>query len=1024
MTFQELMDCYHISAVDSNRYAYELLKEQIKKHNVTPVIGAGFSMWAEYPSWKKLLIDAAQPYGMAEQVENCINDMRYDDAAEIMEKFLGQHMWNQLLKNAFDPTQIAANREKRPIYQLLFQKLFQGTILTTNFDRCIEDLYQDMDAVNPSDIFQTEWINRSQYLKELLLIKLHGDIRHPEQMVLTTAAYNKFYGDNPLQPDMEKELPKFLSRMLGDNPLLFLGCSLQQDRTCAVIRGCASSNMLFALLPLPTETKNVDDPLKPILRENNVLLPALMERKEGLRDMQVFPIWYPSGMADDALSVFFEKLAKDCGIEEASNEKVELNYHALHELVGRDETVEEIGITLSHKKPRCVWVQGPAGIGKTEICRAAYSWIKKRHSNWEMPFVDVTGVNSSSSFFARIESSTDIKIPENVLNVSEYLITTLVGKFLQTNSAIAPALYFDNWEDVWRNLKKNEKEHVAKWLQSLYARGVSFLFSSQTKPPDFLTTTIFKINPLDKDVSNIESLSDADFLALDSVKLFQQVYADKISQRDMVALRKLIAQLEGHPLAIVLTATQARTSTLGFESLLNRWDATQETFGIKKTHRSLDVALGLAWDAVSSIQEAVLYWVLQFYSVSPIPSSFHAYLLDSDVQNRGMDILNANSLLRVDREHGLVGMLLPLKKQLPKLLDKDSPYWQKGLLIWAKALTKLLNKADDENQLDAHLQSIEMMPQACHIVEQLMRNEGDDSVDYLLALIHSAGNHFPYCSLSEDLLRKLTKNPEIKARPKVFGFVLRNYGDRLKAIGKYEQAEMAYIQAEQEHRQANNQQGLANTLRSKGDLLRAKGDAAGAQKAYDEAENLYRERNDSLGLANTLQSKGNLMMDQPNDYSAELSYKEAESLLNEAESIFRSIDEKLGLANTLLSKGDLMVAKKNYTNATTAYAESEQLYRQLQDRLGLANVLQSKGDMLQQQGKHPQALLLYREALTRYQKLEDVVGCVYVQTEIYRCLCALSMEEDCTLIKGWLLKQLPKLSQPVQEYVMSILECD
>ena len=155
MNFQELMDCYAISKSESNEEAYSFLKEQVKKDNVIPVIGAGLSIWAEYPSWRNLLLEnAKRDKKIEEQVEENLNEGRYDEAAEILHQVLGTSRWYRLLEKEFAPDFIEANRSKRPEYQNRIPEIFKNIVLTTNFDRCIEDLYGNIEQVNPSDIFQ------------------------------------------------------------------------------------------------------------------------------------------------------------------------------------------------------------------------------------------------------------------------------------------------------------------------------------------------------------------------------------------------------------------------------------------------------------------------------------------------------------------------------------------------------------------------------------------------------------------------------------------------------------------------------------------------------------------------------------------------------------------------------------------------------------------------------------------------------------------------------------------------------
>ena len=59
MTFQDLMEAFHVNPDLCNETIYRALLEQMKRDRVTPVVGAGLSCWAGYPLWKSLLFQKA-----------------------------------------------------------------------------------------------------------------------------------------------------------------------------------------------------------------------------------------------------------------------------------------------------------------------------------------------------------------------------------------------------------------------------------------------------------------------------------------------------------------------------------------------------------------------------------------------------------------------------------------------------------------------------------------------------------------------------------------------------------------------------------------------------------------------------------------------------------------------------------------------------------------------------------------------------------------------------------------------------
>ena len=56
MTFEELMNAYHINDDLCNKVVYNSLLKELKNNRIIPVIGAGLSMWTGYPSWGSFIL--------------------------------------------------------------------------------------------------------------------------------------------------------------------------------------------------------------------------------------------------------------------------------------------------------------------------------------------------------------------------------------------------------------------------------------------------------------------------------------------------------------------------------------------------------------------------------------------------------------------------------------------------------------------------------------------------------------------------------------------------------------------------------------------------------------------------------------------------------------------------------------------------------------------------------------------------------------------------------------------------------
>ena len=186
MNFSELMDCFFISEEDNNQVAYNELLEAFKKHNITPIIGAGLSCWA-YPLWSKMLQEQAKNYGIESEINELLNENKYEEAASKLEEQVKRHGFLRLLQRIFNISLIEKNKANRPNYLKKIPTLFRGPIITTNFDRVIEHLFEICqtrvpDMVIPSDDFQSDKIRTALQQNSPILVKIHGDIEDPSHL--------------------------------------------------------------------------------------------------------------------------------------------------------------------------------------------------------------------------------------------------------------------------------------------------------------------------------------------------------------------------------------------------------------------------------------------------------------------------------------------------------------------------------------------------------------------------------------------------------------------------------------------------------------------------------------------------------------------------------------------------------------------------------------------------------------------------------------------------------------------------
>lgn len=263
----------------NNLQVFEELKRSCQRGFVIPFVGAGMSKSAGLPEWKEYLIglcaDAGlDPNAMRERLEV------ESDYEGVMDEIVRRLTLNRFERDFARSFQIP---EAITGAVALLPKLFDCSVITTNFDRVLEQVY-----VSEAKPFlgmttgrgQTNAFFRAIPAGDRYLLKLHGNIDNAAERVLNQAEYHAAYGQEA-DVNMTFPLPKTLKRLFTSYSFLFLGCSLSADRTIQTFmrvageEGPDSLPHHYALLACPADAdkRRVID--------------------QRLADAHITPLWYP-----------------------------------------------------------------------------------------------------------------------------------------------------------------------------------------------------------------------------------------------------------------------------------------------------------------------------------------------------------------------------------------------------------------------------------------------------------------------------------------------------------------------------------------------------------------------------------------------------------------------------------------------------------------------------------------------------------------------------------------------------------
>lgn len=264
-----------------NRNVFDILVAQLRSAvGVVPFVGAGLSIPLGFPGWPAFLRDAAASHRTPERVLDLVRQNELIKAASLLEK-PDRDRFQRLVEKWFGAPVTDDQVRSGPIS--LLPLLCKGPSITTNFDRVLETAFRVAGQKFDRPITSREPDNviRAMHRNEHVLIKLHGDALDRSARVFTGLEYRREYGkargNGPLPGS---GIPMLARIMFTNRPLLFLGCSLERDRTLDVLA------RLHLELPGVTHFAVVAaDTSKATLRR----------RRDELGEYGILPIWFAPG---------------------------------------------------------------------------------------------------------------------------------------------------------------------------------------------------------------------------------------------------------------------------------------------------------------------------------------------------------------------------------------------------------------------------------------------------------------------------------------------------------------------------------------------------------------------------------------------------------------------------------------------------------------------------------------------------------------------------------------------------------
>lgn len=267
--------CLKLLQANGHVPPFRELADAIERQRIVPFVGAGLSQPLGMPLWGAAL--------------RKLHDRIYNPNNPTISEMIDQGQFLEAAQALADHSPVLANNFIRTTYHVqkvvgpvtLLPRIANGCIVTTNFDDGIEEAFKLEKLAFDGYMHGTQQHNFFSRLVrgQRCLLKLHGDADDEQTYILTQNQYVEAYGE-PL--NYQRPLPKALRQIYISNSLLFLGCSLEQDRTLDLFRQVKQQSEYeipkhYALLSLPEHQQ------------------AKQQKETNLLELNIQPIWYPAG---------------------------------------------------------------------------------------------------------------------------------------------------------------------------------------------------------------------------------------------------------------------------------------------------------------------------------------------------------------------------------------------------------------------------------------------------------------------------------------------------------------------------------------------------------------------------------------------------------------------------------------------------------------------------------------------------------------------------------------------------------
>jgi predicted ATPase/Tfp pilus assembly protein PilF len=211
-------------------------------------------------------------------------------------------------------------------------------------------------------------------------------------------------------------------------------------------------------------------------------------------------------------------------------------------------------------------------------------------------------------------------------------------------------------------------------------------------------------------------------------------------------------------------------------------------------------------------------------------------------------------------------------------------------------------------------------------------------------------------------------------RRELAGWV-HNLGILAQKRGDYIEARKLYQQSMKIKQELGDKSGVSKSLHQMGRLAQDTGEYNKARKLYQQSLKIKQELGDKSGVSKSLGQMGRLAQDTGE-------YEEARKLYQQSLKILQELGDKSGVSISLHQMGWLAQVTSEYDEARKLYQQSLKILQELGDKIGVSSSLHHMGMLAQATGEYGEARKLYQQSLKIMQEVGDKSGIASSQAQM------------------------------------------